>query len=157
MKLTIEDISTVSGMPLGDVRAAYEILIGGPLTPPSELASAGDAAVLLTYTSLVSMGYPRDRLLPAIKYYKGMIADRLTKGKGVLVIQDARYVVFDNCEDAFDITESKSAPFDSVPMPVLFAGVAVPVLYSRTVETIERQRSLVASAQSGSASPTSES
>ena len=145
--LTHEDIASVSGMTIGDVRAAHELLFGGPLTPPAELAP-GEAAVLLSYTTLTHMGYPRDRILLAVKHFKDAIIDRHSKGKGVLVVQDARFVVFDTHEDAFDIVESKSVALDAVPPPVLFAGVTVPILYLRTFGTIERQRSLAASSQS---------
>lgn len=151
IRLSIEEVSSVSGMSVGEVRVAHELLFGGPLTTPNEL-TPGETAVLLAYTSLALMGYPRDRILLAIRHFKEPIQNLITakmKSHGALIIQDGRWAVLEGYDLVFDMTESKAVQLGSIPtLPMVFAGVVVRALYSQTVETIVRRRSAKATLQS---------
>lgn len=165
---TVQQLITVSGVTLGDVRALASLLFeSGPLNSDSKL-SPGETAVVLASDMLSRMGFARDRALLILRTFRDPILAFMNNTAeldklGMLIIQDSRYAMFETEPDMFfDIrTGEMLDPTKNVlPLPAYVFSLSVLGIYLRTFAKLpdprpeeEDQKSAEPSAEASAGSP----
>lgn len=157
--MNIQELSSVSGLALGDVRVVTQLLFGRePLDPHSEL-SPGETAVILVYDALSRLGLTRDRcLLITSKLLRDEIIKCVEEAKpeelGLLFIVDNRYVGFYSmCHELVDLETLKKTNPGDMPLPIISITLCVVSLYLRTCATLQSRHAAAEAARSGRSSP----